>query len=271
MTHVAALLSDRHETPDCTAEPEVEWRFCYLADAENDDERQDWRAQIIVAYLPFADRIARRFAGRGEPSEDLTQVARVGLIKAIDRYDPAKGSFLPFAFTTISGEVRRYFRDNTWGMHVPRGIKDKHRRVRRAIDPLSQRLGRAPTAAELASELEIAPEDVLVSIDASSAYHPASLDAALPARNSVGHNEGAIPGADDPRYNAVEDTLALNRLIMKLSRRQQVVLKLRFCDCLTQTQIAERLGISQVHVCRLLSTTLQHLRAELSDDQPQIA
>jgi RNA polymerase sigma-B factor len=239
--------------------------FRRLADARTDEERSEWRRQIIVGCLPLADRIAYRFVGRGEPSDDLIQVARIGLIKSIDRYDPAKGSFLSFAFTVILGEVKRHFRDNAWGMHVPRGIKDTHRRVKAAIEPLSQRLGRLPDASELAAELEMEREDVKISMEVGHAYHPASLDACGWPPGGADHDIGSQLAADDPRYTAVDDAVALARSITKLTQRQQIIVKMRFYECLTQSQIAQYFGISQVHVSRLITAAIECLRAQLSE------
>ncbi|OBB99233.1 SigB/SigF/SigG family RNA polymerase sigma factor [Mycobacterium sp. 852002-40037_SCH5390672] len=267
---IAATPSSRTKLPDTTPNDDRDHvnveRLCeYLVNADTDEERHEWRRQIIVGCLPLADRIAYRFVGRGEPSEDLLQVARIGLIKAIDRYDPAKGSFLSLAFAFIVGEVRRYFRDNAWGMHVPRGIKDIHRRVRAATEPLSQRLGRAPTAAELAAELDLEPEAVSSAMEVEYAYHPASLDAAGWASRSAEDGIGPGNGADDPRYSAVEDTMALARLLAQLPERQQLIVKMRFYQCLTQSEISQHFGISQVHVSRILTAALERLRAQLSD------
>lgn len=245
----------------------IDLRFGWLADAETDEERRECRRQIIVSCLPLADRIAHRFAGRGEPSDDLIQVARIGLIKTVDRYDPAKGNFVSFAFTVILGELRRHFRDNAWGMHVPRGIKDTHMRVRATIEPLSQRLGRTPTASELAAELDLGREAVSISMGAANAYQPGSLDARVWASGSADDTVGSHPGADDPRYNAVEDTVAVARSIARLPERQQVVLKMRFYECLTQAQIAQCFGVSQVHVSRLLNAALGRLRTQLDESQ----
>lgn len=243
----------------------IEQRFGCLIHAETEEERRELRRQIIVCCLPLADRIAYRFAGRGEPKDDLIQVARLGLIKTIDRYDPAKGNFSSFAFTLILGELRRHFRDNAWGMHVPRSIKDTHRRIRVAIEPLSQQLGRAPTASELAAELDVEREAVSTCMGVGNAYRPRFFDARISA---LGGTDAAIerhPGLDDPRYGAVEDTMAVARSIAKLPDRQQEILKMRFYDCLTQTQIARNCGISQVQVSRLLAAALERLRAQLSD------
>jgi RNA polymerase sigma-B factor len=208
------------------------------------------RAQAITKCLPLADHIAYRFVGRGESYEDLIQVARLGLINAVDRYNPEKGRFLAFAVPTILGEVRRYFRDNAWGMRVPRKLKETHLRLRAAIDPMSQRLGRAPTASELAAELGLDTDEVVQSLDVAYAFRPMSLDAAVP---------GSL-GGDDLRYTAVEDRVAVADLVAHLSERDREILRMRFCDCMTQTQIAQRLGKSQVHVSRLLASTLERLR-----------
>lgn len=243
----------------------IELQFECLSDAETPEQRQERRRQIIVSCLPLADRIAYRYAGRGEPSDDLIQVARIGLIKTVDRYDPAKGSFVSLASTLILGELRRHFRDNAWGMHVPRGIKDTHRRIRAAAEPLSQRLGRAPTASELAAELGVEWDAVSISMWAENAYRPKSFDARIGASGSDGGAIASHLGADDPRYNAVEDAMAVARSITRLPERYQVILKMRYYECLTQAQIAQYFGISRVHVSRRLNTALACLRAQLSD------
>jgi RNA polymerase sigma-B factor len=248
----------------------VEGDFSQLMAIEDRDERRRCRAYIITKCLPLADHIAYRFAGRGEPSDDLIQTARLGLVKTVDRYQPDKGRFLAFAVPTILGEVRRHFRDNTWSMRVPRKLKDTHRRVRDAIDPMSQRLGRAPTARELAAELGVEYEDVAESMDTAYAYRPLSLDAARPGDEDTGHTLGTKQGAEDQRYNTIEDVIAVSELITELSNRERAILNMRFCECLTQTEIARVLGISQVHVSRLLSTTLDRLRTRLLSDAPTV-
>lgn len=223
------------------------------------------RGEIIVRCLPLADHIAYRFVGRGEPSDDLIQVARLGLVKAVDRYDPDKGRFLAFAVPTIFGEVRRYFRDSAWGMRVPRRIKDTHLRVRTVIEPMSQRLGRAPTASELAVELGVGLDEVAQSLDAAYAFRPLSLDATVPGTQGDATTMSR-QGAEDPQYSFVEDCVALEDLLMKVSEQEREILRMRFCECMTQTQIAQRLGKSQVHVSRQLAATLERLRRRLSTD-----
>jgi RNA polymerase sigma-B factor len=242
---------------------DIDALFIGMAEADDDRQRRERRCEIIARCLPLADHIAYRFVGRGEPSEDLIQVARLGLIKTVDRYDPAKGRFLPFAVRTIAGEVRRYFRDNAWGMHVPRRIKETNRRVRGAVDPLCQRLGRTPTAADLAAELHVDLDEISRSIRAAYAYRPMSLDVQSAGAEGRRPHVAVRDGFADLRYECVEDTLVLAGAIHGLSRREQVVLRMRFCDCMTQTQIAQQLGVSQVHVSRLLTATLDNLRTHL--------
>ena len=246
----------------------VDEDFSELMATEDDDERRRCRARIITKCLPLADHIAYRFVGRGEPSDDLIQTARLGLVKTVDRYRPDKGRFLAFAVPTILGEVRRHFRDNTWGMRVPRRLKDTHRRVRDAIDPMSQRLGRAPTARELAAELDVEYADIAESMETAHAYRPLSLDAAVPGSQSAGHTLATKQGSEDLRYNTIEDIMALSELVSELSNRERAILRMRFGECLTQTEIARVLGISQVHVSRLLSMTLERLRTRLLSDAP---
>jgi RNA polymerase sigma-B factor len=259
-----------------TADPDlgdyihVEGQFFELISIEDADVRRRCRAQIITRCLPLADHIAYRFVGRGEPSDDLIQVARLGLIKAIDRYDPDRGKFLSFAVPTIIGEVRRHFRDNTWGMRVPRRQKENHLRVRDAIDPMSQRLGRAPTARELADELDMDREDIVQSVEAAHAYRPLSLDATTHGHDVSDQTLGEMQGAEDPHYNTIEDVLTLADLVTELSDRERAILRLRFGECLTQSEIAKTMHISQVHVSRLLSGTLDRLRRRFWSDAPTL-
>lgn len=226
--------------------------------------RQRLRSRIIVRCLPLADHIAHRFVGRGETADDLTQVARLGLVKAVDRYDPDRGPFLAYAVPTIMGDVRRHFRDHAWGVYVPRKVKDTHQRMRAAIGPLAQRLGRAPTARELAAELGVDKDDVVQSVHATYAYRPHSLDA--PSTDGDSERPTADRhGAEDPRYGAVEDALTVAGLVSGLTDRERLLLRLRFCDGLPQTQIGQRLGVSQVQVSRLLAATLERLRQRFED------
>ncbi len=224
-------------------------------------ERQ--RERIVERCLPLADHIARRFDGRGEPREDLVQVARVGLVNAINRFDVETGSdFVSFAVPTIMGEVRRHFRDNSWSVKVPRRLKELHLRLGAATAELSQRLGRAPTASELAEELDMDREEVIEGLVAGSSYNTLSID------SGGGGDEDAPAIVDtlgdvDDGLDQIENRETLRPLLAQLPERERTVLLLRFFESMTQTQIAERVGVSQMHVSRLLAKSLARLRDQL--------
>jgi RNA polymerase sigma-B factor len=233
-------------------------------DAESSDFQRH-RDKIVERCLPLADHIARRFEGRGEPRDDLVQVARVGLVNAVTRFDVEAGSdFVSFAVPTIMGEVRRHFRDNSWSVKVPRRLKELHLRLGGATADLSQRLGRAPTATELARELEMDRAEVIEGLVAGSSYNTLSIDSG----GSGSGDEEARAIADtlgdvDTGLERIENREALRPLLEALPERERTVLVLRFFDSMTQTQIAERIGISQMHVSRLLAKSLARLRDEL--------
>jgi RNA polymerase sigma-B factor len=220
------------------------------------------RDRIVERCLPLADHIARRFDGRGEARDDLIQVARVGLVNAVIRYDVDTGSdFVSFAVPTIMGEVRRHFRDNSWSLKVPRRLKELHLSLGAATSELSQKLGRAPTASELATELEMDRQEVVEGLVAGSSYNTLSID-------SGGGDEKAPAIVDtlgdlDLSLVQIENREALRPLLAALPERERTVLLLRFSESLTQTQIAERVGISQMHVSRLLAKSLARLRDQL--------
>jgi len=220
------------------------------------------RDRIVERCMPLADHIARRFEGRGEARDDLVQVARVGLVNAVIRYDVDTGSdFVSFAVPTIMGEVRRHFRDNSWSVKVPRRLKELHLRLGAATSELSQKLGRAPTASELAAELGMDREEVVEGLIAGSSYNTLSIDS-----GGSGEDVPAIVdtlGDPDIGLDQIENREALRPLLTALPERERTVLLLRFFESLTQTQIAERVGISQMHVSRLLAKSLARLRDEL--------
>lgn len=231
--------------------------------AENSPEYSRQREKIVERCLPLADHIARRFDGRGEPREDLVQVARVGLVNAVNRFDVETGSdFVSFAVPTIMGEVRRHFRDNSWSVKVPRRLKELHLRLGAATAELSQRLGRAPTASELAEELGMDRDEVLEGLIAGSSYNTLSID-------SGGGGDEEAPaivdtlGDVDAGLDQIENRESLRPLLAGLPERERTVLLLRFFESMTQTQIAERVGISQMHVSRLLAKSLARLRDQL--------
>ncbi|UXA14922.1 RNA polymerase sigma factor SigF [Mycobacterium sp. SMC-8] len=238
--------------------------FRALAELEEGSKTfQRQRDRIVERCLPLADHIARRFDGRGEPRDDLVQVARVGLVNAVIRFDVNAGSdFVSFAVPTIMGEVRRHFRDNSWSVKVPRRLKELHLRLGAATAELSQRLGRAPTATELAAELEMDRDEVIEGLVAGSSYNTLSID------SGGSGNEDAPAIADtlgdvDLTLDQIENRLALRPLLAQLPERERTVLVLRFFESMTQTQIAERVGISQMHVSRLLAKSLARLRDQL--------
>jgi RNA polymerase sigma-B factor len=230
------------------------------------ERRTELRDRLVTGYLPVAQHIARRFAHRGEPLDDLEQVATVGLIHAINRFEPERGTdFLSYAVPTITGEVRRHFRDQGWSMRVPRRLKDMHVSIGAAVSELSQRLGRAPRPSEIAERLGISTEEVLEGLEASSAYRSASLDEALASDDESGSTAADILGEADGALDQVEYRESIRPLLAKLPDRERTILLLRFFGNMTQTQIAQRVGISQMHVSRLLSQTLAQLRDGLAD------
>jgi RNA polymerase sigma-B factor len=238
---------------------------------EQSSEYSGRRNLIIERCLPLADHIARRFSNRGEPLEDLVQVARMGLLQAVNRFDVDNGAdFLAFAVPTIMGEVRRYFRDHGWSVKVPRRMKELGPQLNRALDELSQLLGRAPTASEIASHLGLDREEVVQAQIASSSYSTLSSDA--PAFRAAGDDDersiSSSFGDLDANLEKVLDIETVRPLLAALPARQQTVLLLRFFENMTQTQIAERLGISQMHVSRLLARSLATLRDQVHRPVP---
>ncbi len=227
-------------------------------------EFQRQRDKIVERCLPLADHIARRFEGRGEPRDDLVQVARVGLVNAVIRFDVEAGSdFVSFAVPTIMGEVRRHFRDNSWSVKVPRRLKELHLRLGAATAELSQRLGRAPTATELAAELGMERDEVVEGLVAGSSYNTLSIDTGGGSDDDDARAIADTLGDVDAGLDRIEDREALRPLLESLPERERIVLVLRFFESMTQTQIAERVGISQMHVSRLLAKSLTRLRDQL--------
>ncbi|MCV7015300.1 SigB/SigF/SigG family RNA polymerase sigma factor [Mycolicibacterium madagascariense] len=227
-------------------------------------EVQRQRELIFDRCLALADRIARHYGGRGEDIEDLTQVARLGLVKAVNRFDPAKGShFVAFAIPTMMGEVRRHFRDHGWSMHVPRRLKDRHGDIARATVDLTQTLGRAPSAGQLAEVLGLSREDIVDSMLAAEAYRVHSIDAPLSGGDSAPRMVSDTMGSVDAGFDRICDLETVRPLLAALPEREKTVLYLRFFDSLTQSQIAEQIGVSQMHVSRILERTLRQLREQL--------
>jgi RNA polymerase sigma-B factor len=236
----------------------------FAALAPDDACRVVLRGKLVTGYLPVVRHIARRFAGRGEPVDDLEQAGTVGLLNAVDRFEPDRGvDFLSYAVPTITGEIRRHFRDRTWAMRVPRRLKDLQSVINGAVGPLSQELGRAPRPSEIAERLGIPAEDVVEGLDAQQAYRSSSLDELVAGADSALTD---TLGAADAELETVEYRQTLAPLLDELPERQRTILLLRFFGNLTQTQIADRVGISQMHVSRLLSQTVAQLRRRLTED-----
>ncbi len=222
------------------------------------------RNALVEDHRHIALRIARRYANRGEPLDDVVQVAMVGLLKSVERFDPSRGlAFAAFATPTISGEIKRYFRDHTWVVRVPRAMKESRLTVRDATERLHQRLGRVPTVAELAQEIGVPEDQVIEAMDAAAAYRPTSLSE--PQRRSDGTTLMIENTLGSDTTDATSDQIALRMFLDELPERERTIMELRFFADLTQNEIADKLGISQMHVSRLLRRTLRALKAYLEE------
>jgi RNA polymerase sigma-B factor len=220
------------------------------------------RDKLVEANLPLARAIARRYAGRGEPFDDLAQVASIGLIKAIDRFDLERGVFFrTYAVPTIVGEIKRHFRDRAWAVHVPRRLKELSQMLSSLIQDMSAQLERSPTIAELAEAAGVEEEQVLEAIESSRAYTTESLTA--PADEGSEHDRMQTLGVVEDAFERTEDQHLLASGLDALDARERRIIRLRFYDGLTQTQIANQLGISQMHVSRLIRRALETMREEL--------
>ena len=227
--------------------------------------RELLRDDFVRECLPFAGRLAARYRGRGEPIDDLEQVARLGMLKAIDGFDPGRGSFTAYAVVTVSGELKRHFRDRTWGMHVTRRMQELGIAVRNARAAMTADLSRTPTTIEIAADLCEPIGDVTEAIASTTGYSPASLNA--PAAGDDGAQLGDLIGAPDTDLEMVDSRVTVAALLRHLSPREQRLLALRFHGNLSQAEIADELGISQMHVSRLLRSTLARLREALMTDR----
>jgi RNA polymerase sigma-B factor len=229
------------------------------------------REELVERFMPLARRLAARYAGGAEPYDDLVQVASVGLVKAIDRFDPARGTaFSTFAVPTILGELKRHFRDRGWSVHVPRDVQERILKVERALAELPARLGRAATVADIAERLDVTEEQVLEAMHASQGHHSVSLDASSP------HGDGEEPaplgeriGKEDLGFDTVEYGAAIAPALADISERDRKVLHLRFVEDMTQSEIADQVGVSQMHVSRILRATLEQLRQAVLDGDDQ--
>jgi RNA polymerase sigma-B factor len=243
--------------------PDTAEAFLRLARLPEGPQRRRLRDELVEAWLPMAERIAVRFKGRGESLEDLYQVAALGLVKAVDHYDPARGhAFEAYAVPTVTGEIKRHFRDHMWTLHVPRRVQDLRNRVRQSVKELSQTTpGRGPTVGEIARHAQLSESEVRTGMEALECFSALSLDAEMPG--SDGYSLTDAIGGSDPAYDIVVDRVAVGPCIRALPERERTILYLRFFRGMTQSRIAQHLGISQMHVSRLLSGCFAQLREEL--------
>lgn len=231
--------------------------------ARQDQEKARLRDEAIHTYMPLAQRLARSFHGRGEDVDDLVQVAMLGLIKSVDRFDPSRGvAFSKFAVPTILGELKKHFRDSAWSLHVTRRMQELHLQISRALPMLTQDLGRSPGVTDLAKYLELSEGEVLAGMHCGGAYNTRSLNSPVTVEDGA-IELGQLIGEADERLESVPDRHALRQHVAELPPREQRILYLRFFCDLTQSQIAKKLGISQMHVSRLLSQSLNALRGRL--------
>ena len=222
------------------------------------------RERAIEAWLPLARHLAQRYSGRGEPTDDLVQTATVGLIKAVDKFDPSRGvDFAGYAIPTIIGEIKRHFRDRTWSVRVPRRLQELRLAITEANATLTHSLGRSPTVADVAVHLGVSEEDVLEGLEGARAYNATSLSTPVSADGTT--SLGDTLGAEDDQFELAETRVALSPALATLDEREQRILTLRFYGNLTQAQIADQIGISQMHVSRLLTKALAKLRSELRE------
>jgi RNA polymerase sigma-B factor len=241
----------------------------FATSAADDPSRAALRDRAIEAWLPLAQHLARRYAGRGEPINDLIQVAVVGLIKAVDRYEADRGvEFAGFAIPTVAGEIKRHFRDRTWAIRVPRRLQEMRQEITAANSALTHTLGRSPTVADIAAHLGVGEEEVLEGLEGARAYNTTSLSTPV---SESGAELGDTLGGEDRGFELTELRVALGPAMAGLGEREQKILSLRFYGNLTQAEIAEQVGISQMHVSRLLTKALHTLRELLTADDPAAA
>jgi RNA polymerase sigma-B factor len=235
-----------------------------LLERYHSDGDEAAREELIHRFLPLARQLARRYERADEPLDDLMQVASMGLVKAVERFDPSRGTaFSSFAVPTILGELKRYFRDVGWAVHVPRGMQERALEVNRAVTELSRDLGRSPTTAELAGFTGLTHEEVLEGMEAAVAYDSVSLEA--PRTDDDPDSDGVVDriGKEDAGYELAEYAATLGPQLRALPARDRLVLQLRFGEDMTQSEIAERIGVSQMHVSRLIRRALAQVRSSV--------
>jgi RNA polymerase sigma-B factor len=268
----AARTSPRSARPPLTARQISTRELSHSLFSELDDpntsahRRAACRDELVQLHLPLVDHCARRFMNRGEPLEDLVQVGTIGLIKSVDRFDTARGvEFSTYATPTILGEIKRYFRDKGWAIRVPRRLQELRMSIGSVTGEMSQDLGRSPTPREIAERLEVSVEEVLEGIESANAYATLSLDAGDGGEDGQSNTMLDSLGMDDEGLANVDIRESIKPLIEQLQPREKRILLLRFFRGMTQSQIAEEIGVSQMHVSRLLNRTLAQLRTSLSE------
>ncbi|MEU9916783.1 SigB/SigF/SigG family RNA polymerase sigma factor [Streptomyces sp. NPDC051001] len=256
-TPTTAAARRRHDDA-----PDTAGLFARLAVLEEGPERDTVRDELVTAWLPMAHRIAGRFRERGESIEDLRQVAALGLVKAVDRFDPERGAFESYAVPTITGEVKRHFRDRMWALRVPRRVQELRNKVRVARRELTQTPGSAePTVADLATHTGLTEEEVATGLEALESFSTLSLDAEL-SSDEDGYSLADTLGAADASFETVVDRESAKAGLRRLPERDRAILYMRFFEDMTQSRIADQLGISQMHVSRLISRSCARVRAE---------
>jgi RNA polymerase sigma-B factor len=262
--HQGAPRSSAH----AAAHAEARELFRRMAELDpQDPARMQVRDRLVRMHLPLVEHLARRFRNRGEPLDDLTQVATIGLIKSVDRFDPQRGvEFSTYATPTIIGEIKRHFRDKGWAVRVPRRLQELRLSLTAATSELSQRNGRSPTVAELAAHLGLTEEEVLEGLESANAYSTLSLDVPESGDDESPAVADSL-GSEDEALEGVEYRESLKPLLEQLPAREKRILLLRFFGNMTQSQIADEIGISQMHVSRLLARTLAQLRDKLLVDE----
>jgi RNA polymerase sigma-B factor len=230
------------------------------------DERA--REELVVRYLPMARRLAARYSYTREPIEDLTQVASVALLNAVERFDPERGSsFSSFAVPTILGELKRHFRDHGWAVHVPRDLQERAAKVSQAVNSLSTRLGHSPSVKQVAEALDLKLEEVLEALEAGEAHDASPLDSERSTESGETVRLADTIGDEEPRYELVEYGAAIEQSLQQLPARTRTVLRLRFVEDKTQAEIGEVIGVSQVHVSRIIRAALTVLRNDAAEWQ----
>ncbi|MCW2758204.1 MAG: polymerase, sigma 28 subunit, SigD/FliA/WhiG [Nocardioidaceae bacterium] len=267
VTDTSALGEDAEIAPPTVRERSAKLFLELREEGTTEARRAELREALIHLHLPLVDHCARRFRNRGEPFDDLVQVGTIGLLKSVDRFDLERAvEFSTYATPTIIGEIKRHFRDKGWAIRVPRRLQELRMQIGTATAELSQSLGRSPTPREIAGALEVTVEEVMEGLESANAYSTLSLDAGDSSGDDPGPSMLDALGEEDEALENVEIRESIKPLLEQLPAREKQILMLRFFRGMTQSQIAAEIGVSQMHVSRLLSRTLDHLREALREE-----